>query len=356
MSREKVFFYFLLVMTLLFAFLVLLVIMPFLHPILWAIIFSLVTYPVHLRLSNFLRNATVSSLLITSAVALFIVIPVFLIGLVAVRQSVEITKTLAYYVQNHTMTDLLHYIYKVPFTDRVLTEDMLQKLYTYAQSDEFRSSITSYLGKITQKAGEIFTSMLLATGSVIFKSFVFLISLFFILRDGKKFIQFFERFLPMYKEDLYEILLTIYKTILAVVYGSIGVAILQAILGFIAYTIVGINYSLVWALLTFIASFVPPLGTGFVWFPIAVYTFLSKGFFYGIFMLLWGFVVISTVDNIIRPMIMKKGINMPYIVLFFSTVGGILTFGFIGLFLGPLVFTVLFSLAVIYERRLLKED
>jgi len=356
MSREKVFFYFLLVMTLLFAFLVLLVIMPFLHPILWAIIFSLVTYPVHLRLSNFLRNATVSSLLITSAVALFIVIPVFLIGLVAVRQSIEITKTLAYYVQNHTMTDLLHYIYKVPFTDRLLTEDMLQKLYTYAQSDEFRSSITSYLGKITQKAGEIFTSMLLATGSVIFKSFVFLISLFFILRDGKKFIQFFERFLPMYKEDLYEILLTIYKTILAVVYGSIGVAILQAILGFIAYTIVGINYSLVWALLTFIASFVPPFGTGFVWFPIAVYTFLSKGFFYGIFMLLWGFVVISTVDNIIRPMIMKKGINMPYIVLFFSTVGGILTFGFIGLFLGPLVFTVLFSLAVIYERRLLKED
>jgi predicted PurR-regulated permease PerM len=356
MSREKVFFYFLLVMTLLFAFLVLLVIMPFLHPILWAIIFSLVTYPVHLRLSNFLRNATVSSLLITSAVALFIVIPVFLIGLVAVRQSVEITKTLAYYVQNHTIIDLLHYIYKVPFTDRVLTEDTLQKLYTYAQSDEFRSSITSYLGKITQKAGEIFTSMLLATGSVIFKSFVFLISLFFILRDGKKFIQFFERFLPMYKEDLYEILLTIYKTILAVVYGSIGVAILQAILGFIAYTIVGINYSLVWALLTFIASFVPPFGTGFVWFPIAVYTFLSKGFFYGIFMLLWGFVVISTVDNIIRPMIMKKGINMPYIVLFFSTVGGILTFGFIGLFLGPLVFTVLFSLAVIYERRLLKED
>ncbi|SNZ15867.1 AI-2E family transporter [Hydrogenobacter hydrogenophilus] len=355
MSKERVFSYFLLGMTLLFAILVLLVLMPFLNPILWAIIFSLVAYPVHLRLSNLLRSATISSLLITFAVALFIVIPVFFIGIVAVRQSVEITRTLLDYFQSHTMIDALHNLYRVPFADRILTEDMLQKIYAYAQSDEFRSSITSYLGKLTQKAGELFTSMLLATGSVIFKSFVFLISLFFILRDGRKFIQFFERFLPMYKEDLYEILLTIYKTILAVVYGSIGVAVVQAVLGFVAYTIVGVNYSLVWALLTFIASFVPPFGTGFVWFPIAVYTFLSKGIFYGIFMLLWGILVISTVDNIIRPMIMKKGINMPYIVLFFSTVGGMLAFGFIGLFLGPLVFTVLFSLAVIYERRLLKE-
>ncbi|MGB9873926.1 MAG: AI-2E family transporter [Hydrogenobacter sp.] len=342
-------------MTLLFTLLALLVLMPFLNPILWAIIFSLILYPVHLKLSNFLRSATISSLLITFAVAFFIVIPVFFIGIVAVRQSIEITRTLLDYFQNHTMIDVLHNLYRVPFADRILTEDMLQKIYAYMQSDEFRSSITSYLGKLTQKAGEIFTSMLLATGSVIFKSFVFLISLFFILRDGKKFIQFFERFLPMYKEDLYEILLTIYKTILAVVYGSIGVAFIQAVLGFIAYTIVGIKYSLVWALLTFIASFVPPFGTGFVWFPIAIYTFLNKGVFYGIFMFLWGILVISAVDNIIRPMIMKKGINVPYIVLFFSTVGGMLAFGFIGLFLGPLVFTVLFSLAVIYEKRLLKE-
>lgn len=355
MSREKVFSYFLLGITVFFTFLVLVVLTPFLKPILWAVIFSLVAYPLHLSLSRLLRNNTLSALIITLLVLTFIVIPFLIIGLVAAKQSVEITKAIIQYLQNHTLTDVLHSLYSLPVVNRLITEETLQRIYEYMQSEEFKNTITSYLGKLTQKAGEIFTSMLFATGSVIFKSFVFLISFFFILRDGRRFVEFFERFLPMHKEDLYEVLLTIYKTILAVVYGSIGVALVQAVLSFIAYTVVGINYSLLWALLTFIASFVPPFGTGFVWAPIAIYTFLNKGLFYGIFMLLWGSLVISTVDNILRPLIMRKGIKMPYIVLFFSTVGGLLTFGFLGLFLGPIVFTTLFSLAIIYERRILKE-
>jgi len=64
--------------------------------------------------------------------------------------------------------------------------------------------------------------------------------------------------------------------------------------------------------------------------------------------------IISTVDNIIRPLIMKIGVQMPYIVLFFSILGGIIAFGFVGIFLGPIIFTTLFSLFVIYERRILK--
>lgn len=356
MTKEKIFSYFLLGVTAFFTLLVFVILTPFLKPILWAIIFALVIYPIHLKFSKCLRSDTLSALIITSLALIFIVIPFFLIGLVAVKQSMEIMRTLIEYLQNHTLIDALHSLYKLPFADRLLTEQMLQKLYEYIQSEEFRNALTSYLGKLTQKAGEIFTSMIFATGSVVFKSFVFIISLFFILRDGKRFLEFFERFLPMHREDLYEVLLTVYKTVLAVVYGSIGVAIFQAILSFTAYTIIGINYALVWALLTFIASFIPPFGTGFVWFPIAIYSFFSKSAFYGIFMLLWGLLIISTVDNVVRPLIMKKGIRMPYIALFFSTVGGLLTFGFLGLFLGPIVFTTLFSLAVIYERRILKQD
>jgi len=160
----------------------------------------------------------------------------------------------------------------------------------------------------------------------------------------------------MDKEDLYDVLLTIYKTVLAVVYGSVGVAVAQGVLGFVAYFLLGVKYSLVWAILTSVASLVPPFGAGAVWFPIAVYLFIEKGIFHGIFMLIWGGVVISTIDNIIRPIIMKKGIDLPYIVLFLSTIGGLLTFGFVGLFLGPILFTTFFSLVLIYEKRILKGD
>ncbi|MFN3814318.1 MAG: AI-2E family transporter [Aquificaceae bacterium] len=355
MGKERIFSYFLLGLTIFFTLLMLIVLIPFLKPILWAIIFSLVFYPPHMKLSRIMRSNSLSALFITLIVLVLIVIPFFFLGIVTVHQSMEITRSLIYYFQNHTIADILHDVYSLPFVDRFLSQDTLQRIQEYIQSQDFKNNVASYIGKLTQKLGEVFTSMVFATGSVIFKSFVFLISFFFILRDGKSFIGFIERFVPMYQEDLHEILLTVYRTILAVVYGSIGVATVQSLLAFLAYTIIGIEYSLLWSLLTFMASFVPPFGTGFVWFPIAVYTFIDKGLYYGIFMFAWGLLVISTIDNIVRPLIMKMGIRIPYIVLFFATVGGLLTFGFVGIFIGPIIFTILFSLAVIYERRILKQ-
>jgi len=108
--------------------------------------------------------------------------------------------------------------------------------------------------------------------------------------------------------------------------------------------------------LTFFAAFIPPFGASAIWFPLAVFSFFSLGLWQFAFLSAWGLFLISTMDNFVRPLIIKKGVKIPYVVLFFATIGGLLKFGFIGLFLGPIIFTTLFALFKIYERRILNQE
>jgi len=352
--RERVFLYFLLSLTGFFTALALTMLLPFLKPILWAVIFSLVLYPVHIKLAKRIGN-TPSALALTLLVLALVVIPFSLLLTMAIRQSIDLLHLAVSLTQNSSYMDLIRGILENPLLKKILTKEEIDSFIAYLESEEFKGILMSGLRDFLQRGLNLAASMVPAVGSFIFKSFVFLLTLFFILRDGPKFVRFAERFLPMHKEDVEQVFITIYKTVLATVYGSIGVGIAQSTVGFIGYKLAGMDYAVLLAMATFMSSFIPPFGAGFVWFPVAVYTFAVKGLYNGIFMFIYGMFVISTIDNFIRPLIMKMGVSMPYIVLFFSIVGGLLTFGFVGIFLGPIVFTTLFTLALIYEKRILKD-
>jgi predicted PurR-regulated permease PerM len=354
--REKIFLYFLLAITGGFALLAILMLLPFLKPILWAVIFSLVLYPLHIKLSQWVRGNTLSALVLTLIVFLLVVIPFTFVLAVAIRQSVELIHIIANAMQANAHTQMMNRLIELNLLERFLTEEYAQKLKDYIASQEFQNLLLSTLRDLVQKILGMLTSLFPAIGAFVFKTFVFLLTLFFILRDGPKFVRFIERFTPMHKEDVGQVSLTVYKTVLATVYGSIGVGLVQGLVGFVGYRIVGLDYSTLLGIATFMSSFVPPFGSGFIWFPVALYTFFEKSQYYGIFMFLYGFLIISTIDNLVRPAIMKMGIRIPYIILFFSIVGGLLTFGFVGIFLGPIIFTTLFTLALIYEKRVLKEQ
>lgn len=353
--REKIFLYFFLALILFFVALAFSMLIPFLKPILWAIIFALVLYPIHIKLSRKLNN-TFSALILTLLTLMLVVIPFSLVLSLAIRQSIELFQFVLTFTQNHAYLELIDQIKSHQLVRKFFTEEELNRILAYIESEEFKNLLITSFRDLAQRGLNFMASLVPVVGSFLFKTFVFLITLFFILRDGKKFIGFMERFLPMHKEDIEQVLMTIYKTIIATVYGSIGVAIAQACVGFIGYKIVGLDYAILLAMATFISSFVPPFGAGFIWFPVAIYVFLTKGLYSGVFMSLYGMFVISTIDNFIRPLVMKMGIRIPYIVLFFSIVGGLLTFGFVGIFLGPLIFTTLFTLALIYEKRILKGE
>src|SRR5213083_915792 len=128
------------------------------------------------------------------------------------------------------------------------------------------------------------------------------------------------------------------STVRGVVYGILGTALVQAVMAGVGYLSAGVPGAGMLALRTFFLSVVP-IGPPLIWIPAALWLFHEGSTGWGVFMLVWGFGV-SSIDNVGKPWLISQGSDMPFLLIFFGVLGGALTFGFIGVFLGPTLLAV----------------
>lgn len=207
------------------------------------------------------------------------------------------------------------------------------------QGAAFFDSLRPYLGQVGNWL--LARSAKIGTGMV--ELALSLVLVFFFYRDGPRLAQFIysllERLIGERAEHYLEL---VAGTVQRVVNGVIGTAAAQAVLGYIGFTIAGVPGAFILAILTFACSFimVPPL----VWGPAVAWLLWQGEIGMAIFMGVWGFFVISGVDNILKPYLISRGGNLPLVVVLLGVFGGILAFGFMGLFLGPTLLAVAYSL------------
>jgi predicted PurR-regulated permease PerM len=139
-------------------------------------------------------------------------------------------------------------------------------------------------------------------------------------------------------------------TVRGVVYGILGTALVQGILAGIGFLIAGVPGAALLGLVTFLLSPVP-IGPPLVWLPASLWLFSQGWTGWGIFMLVWG-LIISSVDNVVKPWIISHGSAMPFILIFFGVLGGALAFGFIGVFLGPTLLAIVYRLVQDWSKEL----
>jgi predicted PurR-regulated permease PerM len=132
-------------------------------------------------------------------------------------------------------------------------------------------------------------------------------------------------------------------TIRGVVYGILGTAMAQGLVAWVGFSIAGVPAAVLLGLMTFIISVIP-MGPPLIWIPASIWVFQNGSVGEGIFMLLWGALGISSIDNFIRPLIISQGNKMPFVLIFMGVLGGGLAFGLIGIFLGPTLLAVTFRL------------
>ncbi|AAC06916.1 AI-2E family transporter [Aquifex aeolicus] len=349
MNKLSLFVYLFFFLSFLFLFLYLL--QPFFNPIVWAIVFGIVLYPLYGFIKRKLKSENLAAFLVIFIVLVAIVIPFTIFAVITAQQIIVFSIKVVNFVQTHSVNDLINSLKEIPFLKE--KRESLEPLLNYLQSEEFRRALINALNSILTFVGDRLRSYVYTAGTSLFHVFVFLLTLFFILRDGEKVLKEIINSIPMKREDLEEILKTIYRTVLAVIYGTVGTAVAQSIMGFIGYSLAGVEFALIWALITFFAAFVPPFGAAFVWVPMDIYLFTTKGIKEGLILLFFGTFLISTMDNIVRPLVMKQGIKLPYVALFFSTIGGLIKFGFIGVFLGPIILSTMLASVKIYRRRVI---
>ncbi len=214
---------------------------------------------------------------------------------------------------------------------------------TLADIEQYLSQIYSWFGRHLQ---DIFNNALIVLGDI----FVFVLAFFFFLRDGKKFKEIIKKLSPLDDNHDENIIQKIYTAVNSIVRGTLFIAVAQGVFAMIGFWVTGVPSPILWGTVTIFASLVPSLGTVIVILPASIFLVFAKGLWWGVGLLIWGTVVVGLIDNLLRPFVLEKGINIHPFLILLSVFGGISLFGFSGILLGPIALSLLFALAEVYNE------
>jgi len=314
------------------------VLRPFLSPMLWSLILCFSTWPVYVRcLKACGGRRTVAALILTAVLALFAVLPFAMVG---PRLAEEAT------IVATVITKMLEEGPPGPpawIADLPLIGSGLSAYWTGLA--ENGGAATAQLKQYVWPWRNWLISAGVTLGQGVLQLCLSLMISFFIYRDGEALSQRLSvattRFLGERARTLIDLT---GATSRSVVYGVLGTALALGVLAAVAFAIAGIPGAMILGLATFFVSLIP-MGPGLVWLPPAGWLMWQGEVGWGIFVLLYGLVVVSVVDGFLKPYFISRGGQLPFMLVFLGVLGGIAAFGFIGVFLGPVLLAIGFSLA-----------
>jgi predicted PurR-regulated permease PerM len=178
----------------------------------------------------------------------------------------------------------------------------------------------------------------------IVKSFFVLFTMYYLFRDGDEIVRRLPSALPLSIEQGEAIIARIKEVVSASVYGVVTIAALQGLLGGIAFWVLGIPSPILWAVLMTFLCMIPLAGSFLVWLPLAIYLMATGHWTKAVLLILWGALVVSTIDNFLRPKLLRNQTRLHELFVFFSVLGGISVFGLLGIVLGPVVLAITIGL------------
>ncbi len=314
---------------------------PFAYPIFWAAVVAGISYPLYQKLNNSLHHPNLSTTITLVIVTVVILIPLTILGVLLFREVINLyisindsrsqigstVKSIADFVQHNRYLADLH----------IDQQTITQKLSEV--STDFVGFLYKNLIAFTQNSFTLLAEFILM-----------LYTLFFFIRDGEKFLHKLMYLLPL--GDRYEAMLYSKFTSAArsTLKGTLVVGCVQGSLGGIIFAIAGIPGALIWGIIMAIASIIPATGSALIWFPAAL-TMLALGkIWQGIMILIVGGVVISTIDNLLRPMLVGKDLEMHPVIILFSTLGGVALFGISGFVIGPIIAALFLAFWDLYQQ------
>ncbi len=306
----------------------------FLLSLAWAFILAYVTWPLYELVLEKLRGQRLwSATLMTAVISIIILSLIY--GLAGLLQNEIRTGYQALYqtLQKGDLT-LAADIRKLPGIGHYL-----QHWIDQINQDKAKMML-QVVNWLKQWVGN-FASFLGSIGQYFFRLAIVLVTLFFCYRDGEEAIQQLRRgLLQFLGEDQDVYLKAAGHTTRAVVYGMVLAALSQGVLAGVGYAFAGVQAPLLFGAITALLALVP-MGATLVWVPIGIALILTGHIWAGAGLLIWGVTVVSTVDNLIRPIVISGASKVPFLIVMFGVLGGLTAFGAIGIFLGPVILAVL---------------
>ena len=320
---------------------------PFLGPIYWAFLLAFMLFPLNrrLRLSMGGRRGLAAASL-TVGVTLGIAVPVAIGSAAFARQAVELGHRVSATAREYEIAGPQDLV-KLPVIGGAM--EWVQARFHFA-GEQIQTWVVQGSQQVVQfllaRSGELVFGALGLLGSLTLTLFI----LFFFFRDGDLMAARARNLIPLddrRKDRLDHHLQAVTR---AVVFGTVVTAVVQGVLLGLGFWVTGLPSPLVFGVLAAVASFVPFVGTGLVWAPAVLYLWAHAPPWKPIFLLVWSALVVGSADNFLRPLLVSGKSQVGTLTVFFGVLGGLAAFGFIGLFVGPVILALVLSLLEFVEE------
>lgn len=317
---------------------------PFLQPISFAVILAIAFQPLYAKLARWIRRPVPAALAATLIIVLAVIVPLWILGGVLVQEARGVYENLAAQsAQEGGWSSYAARMLETPVEWAAQKTGVPAPNVRAALVERARAASTV----LVQWGGSLLSNLTSTLGNGVLSLFV----MFFLFMEGEKIREGVLRWMPLKPARTEELLKAVADSIVANLYGIAAVGSVQGVLTWLGLLIAGVGSPVLWGAVAAGCSLIPIIGTAVVWAPAAVYLLLQGAWGKALFLMLWGVLVVGMSDNFVRPWVLRGRTEMNTLVVFFALMGGMQAFGFIGIFAGPVIFSV--ALAVF---RMLREE
>jgi predicted PurR-regulated permease PerM len=337
MTRNRAALVFLLGLTIVALYLCYLLIAPFYKPVIFSIVLAVLFYPMHAYVGRWIQNRNIAAVLSTTLVVLLITSLSLFLGQALVSGLRDVYQSLS---ESGESKERLA-VFIVQLSDRAIA---VASRYIPIPVSDVQNSILNQAekavaGLITMSAGAVGSLTSLALDGLI----AFFV-LFFLFRDGRSMLRRGSVILPLKTDQVRRLLKCVKDTLNAIAYGTIAMAAIQGTLTGLAFWFLGITSPVAWGIVTTLCALLPIIGTAFVLFPATCMLIFSGHWIKGLILLVWAVAVVHPVDNVLRPYLIGERVKLSTLYVFFALLGGLKTFGGLGVFIGPLILALTVAL------------
>jgi predicted PurR-regulated permease PerM len=303
---------------------------PFLTPIAWALLLSRLFCEPHERLASLLSGRrSVSAMILTLGIMAVIVLPLSYVSAVAVDELTHLYGEARDWIQGGGLAQIPRQMAKLPLIGLVSQEVLGRLIVAYGPiepSGSVAQSLAGTAGDVVKQVAERLTDFLLT-----------LFTLFFLFRDGPSLCHTVYSAIPLDGRVKREIIDCLDHAIVALIRGTLLTAVAQGAVAGLTYWLLDLPVPLLLGALSALVSLLPMGGTALIWGPLVVYLLVTGAVWKGLILLTVGAGIVGLMDNLLQPWLVGQGIQLPLILVFFASLGGMAYFGFIGLFVGPII-------------------
>ncbi|WP_267681980.1 AI-2E family transporter [Nannocystis sp. SCPEA4] len=302
---------------------------PFVDVLLWAAVLALAFEPIYRRLLARTRRPNFSAVVSCLLVVLTFGLPM---ALVVWMTSREIGPAIA---------GLQLALAALMDPDSPTTGPAIRWLNERMDVLHIRAEATEYLNTAGRELAARVLAVMQNTAAAVVGSLLALFVMFYLFRDGLTIRDALANAIPLRNAPTRALLLRVREVVAASIYGGVVIAVIQGILGGLAFWVLGVPSALLWGL---VMIFMSLIGAFLVWVPAAIYLAVQGAWIKALVLTVWGTFVIGLIDNFLRPRLVGKRTELHELLIFFAILGGLHLFGFLGIVLGPVVLAVALSL------------